>query len=145
MQNPEELIKLTETENFKIGKRKDGIIHVYFKNNVLIDINKINYLFGLYDEYTNGVKACFIFEAGHKVGVTREARHYIKKVENELPVIAGCIIFQNMVYRMIAVFFLRFNQPIKPLYIVNDFDSGIKWLKLQENEFNDLNNQVLLA
>lgn len=145
MQYPKELIKTSETESFAIGKRNDGIIHVYFKSNVLIDIIKIKELFDLYDEYTKGFKACFIFEAGHKVGITREARHYIKKVENEQPVIAGCIIFQNMVYRMIAVFFLRFNQPQKPLYIINDFESGIKWLKNQENEFNDLNNQIIMA
>lgn len=141
----EQLIRKTETENFIIGKRKDGIIHVYFKNHVLIDLNKIKVLFEFYDEYTNGVKSCFIFEAGYKVGVTREARHYIKKVENEQPLIAGCVIFQNMVYRMIAVFFLRFNQPQKPMFIVNDFNSGIIWLKQQEIEFNNMKDQIILT
>lgn len=122
-------IERLEHEKFIVAKRKDGIYHVFLKDRAIIDIPLQLVMAEYYHQITKGEDGLFIFEAGHMCNVTKQARENAIKLEDSTPVCASVVYVQNLVYKMIANFFNRFNKPKQPYLVVTNFDEGIKWLK----------------
>src|SRR5690606_33828354 len=114
MKEEDKIIKRIEKESFIVGLRNDGLYHVFIKDHVVVDLEVQVDMLQAYEEITGGNKGLFIFEAGHKCNVTKEARDNAIKMENIFPVAASVVYVQNMVYRMIANFYYKINKPKKP-------------------------------
>lgn len=125
-------IKTLEFEKFIVAKRDDGIYHVYLKDRAVIDLELQAEMVQVYKEITGNTDGLFIFEAGHMCNVTKQARENAILMEDNTPVCASVVYVQNMVYKMIANFFNRFNKPKQPYLVVTNFNEGIKWLKSLE-------------
>ncbi len=130
----DQLIQKLEHENFIVGKRQDGIYHVYLKDGTVLDLKLQSEMMFYFDEITKGVPGVFIFEAGHKCSITKQARDNAIVIEEFTPVTASVVYVQNQVYKMIAAFFYRVNRPKQPYLIVSNFDDGIDWLLSQKIE-----------
>jgi hypothetical protein len=138
MKEVEKIVKKIETKDFIVGLRNDGLYHVFFKDNVIIDLEVQVDLLKSYEEITGGKKGYFIIEAGHKCNVTKEARDNSVKMEDIFPVKAKFVFVQNAVYRMIANFYLKINKPRLPFHINDNFQNGINWLTICKS-----NNQLV--
>lgn len=136
----EMIVKKIETKDFIVGLRKDGLYHVYFRDNVLIDLEVQVDLLKSLEAITGGKKGYVIFEAGHKCNVTKEARDNAAKMEDIFPIKAKFVYVQNAVYRMIANFYYKINKPRLPFHINDNFEKGIHWLNLNKKE-----NQLVIS
>jgi hypothetical protein len=126
-----------EHDKFIVAKRDDGIYHVYLKDRTVLDLALQKEMLDFYRQITNNIDGLFIFEAGHMCNVTKQARENAILIEDEVPVCASVVYVQNLVYKMIANFFNRFNKPKQPYLVVTNFDEGIKWLKsLKPHQIN---------
>lgn len=135
MQQREKHIVVLEHESFIVAKRTDGIIHVYYKDRTVLDLQLQREMLIYFDKITEGIDSLFIFEAGHMCSVTKQARDNAIKIEDITPVKASVVFVQNQVYKIIAGFFYKLNKPKQPYNIVTNFDDGIVWLKsLKETE-----------
>jgi len=139
MQQESQIIEQLEHEHFIVAKRFDGIFHVYLKDNAVLDLKLQSEMLYHYDIITKGKKSYFIFEAGHKCDVTKQARDNAIVIEDVAPIKASVVYVQNMVYRMIASFFYKINKPKQPYLIVSNFEDGIEWLNsLKESEAKNI-------
>jgi hypothetical protein len=134
MRQEDQLIQKLEHENFIVGKRRDGIYHVYLKDGTLLDLKLQSEMVYYYDEITQGIPGLFIFEAGHACSVTKQARDNAILIEEFTPIKSSVVFVQNQVYKMIAAFFYRKNRPKQPYLIVSNFDDGIDWLLSMKEE-----------
>jgi hypothetical protein len=128
VQNKQDLIKTIELEEAILGLRHDGIYHVYYKANTIIDVPLQEKLRGVLKEMTQNKKSLFLFEAGDYCSVTKEARDNAIKTETDFPSSATVVLVQNLAYKMIADFYYKINKPKQPYKVVRRFDEGIKWL-----------------
>lgn len=129
MQQKNKILKKIETNDFIVAKREDGLYHIFIKDYVVVNLKVQSEMLAAAKEITEGGKGFFIYEAGHKCNVTKEARDNSIVIENESPNLATCVYVQNTVYRMIALFFSRINKPKQPFWAAGDFQEGINWLK----------------
>ncbi|MCB9187978.1 MAG: hypothetical protein H6599_01725 [Flavobacteriales bacterium] len=95
MNNRELLIREIETEDAIFGLRPDGIVHVFMKDDLELDVPAQWRMMEVYDELTQGNKTPFIFEAGVGVSVTKEARDNAIKLEHRSPMGACAVIVSN--------------------------------------------------
>lgn len=129
MKEHELLVREIETDDVIVGLRRDGIVHVYFKDNFELDVPAQMRLLKVYDEICEGKKAPFIFEAGNDVTVTKEARENAISLEKRSPIGSCAVIVTNTAYVLIANFYYKFNKPTIPYNVLKRFDKGIEWLK----------------
>lgn len=123
------LVREIETDDAIFGIREDGILHVYMKDDLELDIDAQWRMMKVYDELTGGIKTPFIFEAGNGVMVTKEARDNAIKLEQRSPMGSCAVIVSNTAYVLIANFYYKFNKPTIPYNVFKNFDQGIEWLK----------------
>lgn len=129
MKNRNLLIKEIETDDAIVGMRKDGILHVYFKDDFELDVAAQYRLLKVYKEIVGQQKIPFIFEAGSGVTVTKEARDNAIKLETEAPMGSCVVVANNSAYMLIANFYYKFNKPSIPYKVTKDFEKGIEWLR----------------
>lgn len=68
------MIQIIEHEKFTAGMRKDGIVHVLYKNNTEINIPLQNDMVAVYSLLCGGNKFPFLFEVGKQCSITKDAR-----------------------------------------------------------------------
>ncbi len=134
MQERDNLLTRIETSDFIVAERKDGIIHVYLKQGIILDIPLQEKLLEAYGEITHGKKMPFIFETAPNVRVTLSALINSKKIERNSPISISVIYVSSFFQKMLAYVYtciMSLNQPCK---IVTNFQEGIAWLhKTNEN------------
>ncbi|MFN5417817.1 MAG: hypothetical protein ACK5B9_12235 [Flavobacteriia bacterium] len=130
MHQKDELETVIETDKFIVGKRKDGIIHVFYKQNSVIDIPFQEELIKAHQEITKNTKSNFIFEADKGVKMTRAARNNATKIQEEACIGDSVLFVQNRFYQLIGEFFSKVNKPKGNYRFMTNFQEGIDWLKL---------------
>lgn len=133
MKQEEHIVFSVDRKRIIIAKRDDGIVHVYYKDNTVLDLALQIEIRDIINEIQKGEKGLFIYEAGNKCSITKEARDNAIAMEDQVPSIASVIYVQNAVYKMIANFYYKFNKPKQLFFVVSDFEKGIEWLKEQKS------------
>lgn len=131
MNQEHRLIRKIITDDIIIGKRDDGIIHVYYKEHTELDVKLQLETLGYYIEMCGDKPHPFIFEADEYVTITKEARDNALSLEEQSPLAMSAIIVKNLAHKLIADFYLKFNKPRRPYKVFKDFQEGINWLKEQ--------------
>lgn len=132
MQQTGQIIQQIERERMVVGLRNDGVVHVYYKDHTVIDLPLQNELIEVVRELCRGERMLYIFEAGHKCSLNKAARDNAIAMEDQVPAIATVVFAPNMVYKMIANFYYKFNKPRMPYNVFTDFDAGVAWLHEQK-------------
>lgn len=123
------IIKEIDFEEAKLCLRDDGIVHVFYKDNTILDIPLQLKMADAFNTIADGKPTLFVFEAGDSVHVTNEARNNALKLEGSTPILASAVIAHNLAYRMIANFFLKVQKPKGKYYVVANLQEAVKWLK----------------
>ena len=132
MQQKEHIVNSVENERMLVGLRNDGVVHVYYKDHTVIDVPLQNELTMIVRELCKGERMLYMFEAGHQCSLNKAARDNAIAMEEQVPAIATVVFAPNMVYKMIANFYYKFNKPKMPYNVFTDFDAGIAWLQEQK-------------
>lgn len=136
MQHREDLIETIENEYGIIGKRHDGIIHVYYFPELEVDLNVQAEMLNVFLKITESKPHAFLFEAGNYVTVTKEARDNAIKMEMKTPVRATVVLVKNSMHKLLADFYYKVNKPVFPYKVSRDFEQSIFWLKERQSEMN---------
>lgn len=125
--NHDHYITQVDTEEIIVSLRKDGIIHVYIKPNIHIDIDVQKRMLAAYWKVTD-VRRPFVFEVGEFTSISKEARQNATKIEEDAPVAATAIVVTNLGHRIIADYYYKFNRPKRPIKIFKNSESAVEWL-----------------
>lgn len=128
----EQFVKSVESAQYIVGIRTDGIVHVYYKDYVEITVDLQHEIKDVFHTLLPKGKHLFIFQAGHHCSINKAARDNAIAMQDQVPAKAYVVYAQNMVYKMIANFYYKFNKPKQPFKVVTDFEEGVLWLKIQE-------------
>ncbi len=123
------IVKQVNIPEASIKMRSDGIVHVYYNENVVLDVNLQVKMLHLFSTFTNNEKAYFIFEADEGFVVTKEARENANKLEENTPVKASAIIVKNLASRIVANFFIKVVKPTINYKLFTNVNDAVAWLK----------------
>jgi hypothetical protein len=129
IEKDDDIIDRLEIPEAVIRLRRDDIVHVTFKKDIVLDVVVQMNLLKLYNQITNGKKSYFIFDAEENVSITKEARDNATKIEDLSPTAGSAVIASNLAYRMIANFYVKFNKPKSSLKVVSNMEEAIAWIK----------------
>ena len=128
MYRSNEFLKQIDTPEVLITLRKDGIVHAYYKKNVILDLELQMRMLEKFNEITGKKKSLFIFEPDEGVSITKEARDNAILIEDQTPVLATAVIANNLAYRMIANFYIKVQKPKSKYKVVENVEEAVKWL-----------------
>ena len=80
------IIRQIDFTEATISLREDGIVHVFYKDNTVLDIDLQLKMASMFNDITSEKKSLFIFDAGDGVTITKEARDNAVKLEDTTPV-----------------------------------------------------------
>lgn len=123
------IIKQITLPEASLSLREDGIIHVFYNNNTVLDVPLQLRMADAFNEITDSQKSYFIFEAGENVVITKEARENALKLEDSTPILASAVVANNLAYRIIAIFFIKVQKPKGQYKVVANLEDALKWLK----------------
>jgi len=123
------VLKSIDIPEANISLHANGIVYVFFKDNMVLDLDCQKKLFACYDKITNKKEAPFLFQAGNDVIVTKEARSNSIVLEANSPKSATAVVVSNLAYKLIANFYLSFNKPKKPYKVFDNEKAAVNWLK----------------
>lgn len=123
------VIKQIKHPEATISLREDGIVHVFYHNNTVLDVPLQLRMADSFNIIADGKKSLFIFQAGENVIVTKEARDNALSLEDSTPILAIAVIANNLAYRIIANFFIKVQRPKGKYRVVENMNEGVKWLK----------------
>jgi hypothetical protein len=124
-----EIVNTIETSEVIVRLRRDGIVHATYKKDTIFDLAVQIKMLELNNKITGGKKSYFVYDAEENVTITKEARDNATKIEHLAPVLGSVVIANNLAYRLIANFYVKFNKPKTPFKVVDSFDKAIEWIK----------------
>lgn len=115
-----------------VGLRDDGIVHVYFKDNTVLNVDIQNEFLDVIESDFPQVGKKIIYEAGKNCSLTKQARDNAISMEKRVQSSASVVYVQNAVYRMIANFFYKFSRPKQDMYVTGNFGDAVRWLNKKD-------------
>jgi hypothetical protein len=118
-----------EHASFTIGRRSDGVVHMFLKDGVEITVELQEDFVKAYSELYQGFDFPVLYEPGEGCGITKEARENAIRIEHLTPICATAVLAPNTVYQLIANFYLKFNKPKLPYKVYKNHEEAIAWLQ----------------
>ena len=128
------IIKELDFPEVNLQLKSNGIVYVFFKDNCSLDIPLQMRLLDYYRNITDNRLMPFMFFAGEDVTISKEARDNAIKIEDQSMIGATAMVVNNLAYKLICNFYLKFNKPKRPYQVFSKEDIATKWLK----SFDDL-------
>lgn len=123
------IINQFEIPEASVKMRSDGIVHVFYKENVTLDVELQMSMLESFSQLTNNEKAYFIFEADEGFALTKEAQLNATLLEERSPVKASAIIVKNLASRIVANFFIKVSKPTLKYKLFSNINDAADWLK----------------
>jgi hypothetical protein len=124
-----DIVSMIEIPEVIVRMRADGIVHVTFRKGIVLDLELQSKLLAINIRITEGKKSYFIYDAEDSVTITKEARDNATKIEHLAPIKASAVVANNLAYRLVANFYMKFNKPKTPYKVFDNLENGIAWLK----------------
>ena len=112
-----------------ITLREDGIIHMKFKSDYLVEIKDLKDIVEAVGELGNGKKFLNLIEGGLYTNISVEARKYSICDENNIYTIADAFLVKSLAQRLMANFYIRFDKPKLPTRFFDSKEEAEEWLK----------------
>lgn len=129
--------KTIEIPEAIIHLRSDMIVHIIYKEGVVIDVPLQQRVLEKFNELCEGKKLPFLFDAMDHVTVTKEAKLNAIEMENKTPVLATAVFAKSLAYKLIADFYLKINKPKKPFKVFRKKEDAITWLLTFHEKTNE--------
>lgn len=107
---------------------RNGLLFAKFKTKV-VDLKLAKKIVELRLSFVEGETFPMLLDGSDVKDVTKEAREELSSKQANQLTIALAVVVRNPVTRVIANFFLRFQQPNYPFRLFNDIESAQAWLK----------------
>jgi len=127
--NSTKIIKGIHLPEASIVLREDGIVHIHYNHNIVLDIPLQLKVLEKFNEITGGKLTPFLFTAGDGVIVTPEARDNAMNTEENSPCYGTAVIVTSLAYKLIANFYLKFNKPKRPYKVFKSENEAVEWLR----------------
>lgn len=124
-----EIVDSIDSPEAIVRLRRDGIVHITFKKDIIFDVEAQLRHLDINNKITGGKKSYFIYDAEENVTITKEARDNATKIEHLAPVKGTVVVANNLAYRIIANFYIKFNKPKTPFKVVDSFEKAVDWIK----------------
>jgi hypothetical protein len=122
------IIKSVEVPEAIVNVHSNGIIHVHYKMNTILDKELHCRMVALYNELTGGVKSNFIFSADEGLIFTKDARENASELEKHSPIHFYAVVVNSLPYKIIANFYFKVLRPKGRYKLVSSVEEGFKWL-----------------
>lgn len=123
------IIKEIDLIDVNLKLMSNEIVYVYLKDNCEINVKWQEKMLKVYEEITEGKLMHFVFTAGDGVSITKEARDNATKIEAQSLIGASAVVVDNLAYKLIANFYLKFNKPKRPYKVFSNKADAVLWLK----------------
>ncbi|CAG5080907.1 DUF7793 family protein [Parvicella tangerina] len=108
---------------------KNGITHISVKPDTTVELEMVQKVVQHQREIQKGSPYLVLLDVSKAYGVTREAREYTSSEAVEGLQIAMAMLTQSLPIRLLANFFIKFDNPPAPTKMFNDYDLAISWLE----------------
>ena len=127
------ILKEEDIPEASIRLRSDGIVHVHYKKNSVLDVGLQLKMRKIFNEITGHRKSKFIFTAAEGFSMTREARENGPKLQEESnPIKYYAIVIDNLAYKIIVNFYLKVFKPKGNYKLFKSLEEGVEWLHTLE-------------
>lgn len=127
--NDSHILREVELPEVVIRLRSDGLVHVYYKENTIIDPELQNRMVVIFRELTGEKKSGYIFESAEGVTFPRESREHSVALENDnSPVAASAVIVKSLASRLVANFFIRVDRSHIKYQVFSNTEDAVSWL-----------------
>lgn len=126
---------LSKASDHALVELKDGYIHIVFKDMSVIRKEEAKIVADDIIELCDGVPHPFITNGlGISIRMNKDARDFFASYRPLIKVRKGqAILVNNTPSKLLANFYIKYHQPLKPTKIFTKFDDAIKWInKLPE-------------
>ena len=117
----------TQTNNYIVKLRDDGIIHVHYRADTKVTIEILKELEKIYSELTT-IKRPYIFTGEEFVSITNEARKYAAEMDKQIPSLGSVFVAKNLAQKILAHYYYKFNKPVNPLQVVSTFEEAVDYI-----------------
>lgn len=128
MREIDQIEEKIETDKVIVARRKDGILHVYYKRNTVLTHELQLEMIGYFNQLSKE-KCPFIFESASGVKMTQEAREKATSLESQMPISCSTIFAENFFIKVLGSFYLKIKKPKTPYIVSTNFSEAIRWLK----------------
>lgn len=122
------ILQREEIDEAVISLRSDGIVHVHYKKNSILDVGLQTRMRAIFNRITNHQKSKFIFTAAEGFSMTKEARENGPKLQENNPILYYAIVIDNLAYKILVNFYLRVFKPKGNYRMVKSIQEGVDWL-----------------
>jgi hypothetical protein len=129
MTNQDQLVEISENDIAIVGLRKDGIVHIFYKDHAVVDIKGVNSMLETYKTFLPPGKFPFLIESGEYVVFQDEGRNYTIEIEHKVPSLKSAIVVDNVGYQLVANHYINSKKPKTKYGVFKDFDEAVEWLK----------------
>jgi hypothetical protein len=119
--------------------RADNILHYQVSEGAHITMDDINASLEVVRGWGKDNKYLHLFEAGHNSSVDNEVREWAASPDQNQFTVADAILVRDRAQRLIANFYVRFNNPIKPTKVFTSQSEAINWLNEQGSIYSKAN------
>jgi hypothetical protein len=120
-----------DTGKILISRRDDVIIQLFYKDYTEIDVPTQMDAYYNFVELTSGKSSRFIIEVGDYCYIPKEARENAFTIQDISPMRATTVVVNNIAYKLITYFFIKFTKPKYSYKVFSSFGKAIAWLKEQ--------------
>lgn len=122
-------ISYIENKTHYIKLRSDGIVHLHFKADEKISLNKYKQVIKEIGVMLNYKKAPFLISKDPFVILNKEISNFISTEEGAPYSIADAILTDGLGFTLLANFHIRINKPKRPTKIFANESDAVNWLK----------------
>lgn len=121
-----------ETEACVIHFLDKDIVHVHFKEDLMVSPEQVQEMFDkVYDE-RDGRKALLLVTVGEGTTMSNESRAYASSEASGRYVAADAIVVRDFSHQLAANVFVRHHKPSRPIRMFPDKESAVAWLHTQK-------------
>lgn len=128
-------LRTVETLDAFVNLRADGIVHVHFKAQTVLSLGLQLSLRKIYGELVNDHPTGFIYSAEEGFSISKEARENFRKLPHGNPIKAYGIVANNLAYRLVGNFFIKFYSPKIPLKLFETVEEAAAWLHAKDFDY----------
>jgi hypothetical protein len=129
----------TKTKELKastVSLRSDGIIHVYIKDGIEMELTDAIKVIEAIGELGGKKKFPVLIDCGEFASVDKEVRILSADKEANIFSSANALAYHSLAHKLLANFYVNHNKPEIPTKVFADNDAAIAWLKTFQNDGN---------
>lgn len=115
---------------------EEGLILTQIKDNVELEVQDVYLLKKVHAEIAEGKPYAVLVDAGHSTTLGKEGREVSASVEYSELCVAKAYIAKSLAQKLIANFYLRFNQPRIETRLFVERTEALEWLRMKLRKFN---------